>query len=154
LAAGVSDKTARDALLAYAEEADAKADELEEREAARPDPPPERGAWTTISTASEPARPAIGKTVKSSSTSLCASRRKARLEDPTDLTSLRQLSDTGTGGVATGSTGMQTPDRDPADLDPNERQMMRGSRASSVGPWVILILLAMIGFGAYALLGL
>jgi len=49
---------------------------------------------------------------------------------------------------------MQSPDRDPADLDPKQRQLMRGSRSSSVGPWVIIGLLFMIGFCVYIALAL
>ena len=42
LAAGVSDQQARDALIAYAEEADAHADAVEDRDASRPPPSRDR----------------------------------------------------------------------------------------------------------------
>ena len=43
---------------------------------------------------------------------------------------------------------MTLPDKEP---NREERQLMEGSKGSSVGPWVVLLLIGIAGFGAYAL---
>ncbi len=48
---------------------------------------------------------------------------------------------------------MQTPPQppsDPADMEPDERRKVRGSRLPSLGPWLVLCLIAIGAAAAYA----